>query len=110
MEVTFRRATLADAALLVEIYDAAFFDDFVRYGECPRVWSDAGADGAVHCAGTEIRDLLWFGRGRRHFLGKPRAGAVFSGLPLRAPRVAGKGHWNTGFSVFPPCLSGLAAD
>ncbi len=35
MDIGFRKAEVADAELLVGIYDAAFYDDYVRYGECP---------------------------------------------------------------------------
>ncbi len=35
MDIGFRKAEVADAELLVSIYDAAFYDDYVRYGECP---------------------------------------------------------------------------
>ncbi len=33
--LNWRRASLSDAALLVELYNAAFRADFVRYGACP---------------------------------------------------------------------------
>jgi ribosomal protein S18 acetylase RimI-like enzyme len=35
MKIGFRKADTADAALLVKIYDAAFYHDYLRYGECP---------------------------------------------------------------------------
>ena len=35
MNIEFREAKLEDAALLVEIKDASFYSDFVKYGECP---------------------------------------------------------------------------
>ena len=31
----FRKAGAADAGILVGIYDAAFYSDYIRYGECP---------------------------------------------------------------------------
>lgn len=31
----YRRAEKSDAKLLVDIYNSAFYDDYVRYGECP---------------------------------------------------------------------------
>ena len=34
-EIEFRKAGTADAELLVSIYDAAFYSDYLRYGECP---------------------------------------------------------------------------
>lgn len=40
MEIEFRRADTADAALLVEIYNAAFYSDYLRYGECPAYGRD----------------------------------------------------------------------
>ena len=35
MEIEFRKAVREDAEQLIEIYNAAFYDDYVRYGECP---------------------------------------------------------------------------
>lgn len=31
----FRNAEKSDAVLLIDIYNSAFYDDYVRYGECP---------------------------------------------------------------------------
>ena len=33
--IEFRNAEVADAELVRNIYDAAFYDDYVKYGECP---------------------------------------------------------------------------
>ena len=35
MKIEFREAVAADAGLLIEIYNSAFYKDFIRYGECP---------------------------------------------------------------------------
>ena len=35
MEIEFRKADRADAELLIGIYNASFYSDYVRYGECP---------------------------------------------------------------------------
>lgn len=35
MVLTYRKAIRADAGLLIDIYNSSFFDDYVRYGECP---------------------------------------------------------------------------
>ena len=35
MEIEFRKAVREDAEQLIEIYNAAFYDDYVRYGEGP---------------------------------------------------------------------------
>lgn len=35
MKIEYKKADLADAELLVGIYDSAFFGDYVRFGECP---------------------------------------------------------------------------
>ena len=35
MSIEFRKAELADAVLLTEIYNAAFYSDYLKYGECP---------------------------------------------------------------------------
>ena len=35
MELEFRKAVKEDAGLLVDIYNAAFYADYIRYGECP---------------------------------------------------------------------------
>ena len=35
MELEFRKAVRADAESLIDIYNSAFYDDYIRYGECP---------------------------------------------------------------------------
>ena len=35
MTIEYRRATKEDAEVLVNIYNASFYDDYVRYGSCP---------------------------------------------------------------------------
>ena len=35
MNLEFRKADAADAKLLTEIYNASFYSDYLRYGECP---------------------------------------------------------------------------
>ena len=35
MKIEFRKARVADAALLTDIYNASFYSDYIRYGECP---------------------------------------------------------------------------
>ena len=35
MKIEFRKAKTADAEVLIDIYNAAFYCDYVRYGECP---------------------------------------------------------------------------
>lgn len=35
MELVYRNADISDAETLIAIYDSAFHDDFIRYGECP---------------------------------------------------------------------------
>lgn len=35
MILTYRKATILDANLLTDIYNSSFYDDYVRYGECP---------------------------------------------------------------------------
>ena len=35
MKIGFRKAETADAELLIDIYNAAFYSDYVRYGACP---------------------------------------------------------------------------
>lgn len=35
MKIEYRKAALADAELLVNIYDSAFYSDYIRFGECP---------------------------------------------------------------------------
>ena len=35
IEIGFRKANEEDAELLIELYNASFYDDFIRYGECP---------------------------------------------------------------------------
>lgn len=35
MQLEYKRAVKKDADLLINIYNTAFYDDYVRYGECP---------------------------------------------------------------------------
>ena len=35
MNIEFKNAKISDAELLVDIYNASFYDDYLRYGECP---------------------------------------------------------------------------
>lgn len=35
MQIAYRPADRADAELLIDIYNASFYRDYVRYGECP---------------------------------------------------------------------------
>ncbi len=35
MRIDYRQASLEDAELLINIYDASFYDDYLRYGSCP---------------------------------------------------------------------------
>ena len=35
MKIDFRKAELSDATVLIDIYNSAFYDDFIKYGECP---------------------------------------------------------------------------
>ena len=35
MKIEYRKANIADAELLIEIYNSAFYSDYVKYGECP---------------------------------------------------------------------------
>ena len=35
MKIEYRQAVPEDAELLIKIYNASFYDDYVRYGSCP---------------------------------------------------------------------------
>ena len=35
MELEFHKAKKQDAEILIEIYNSAFYDDYLRYGQCP---------------------------------------------------------------------------
>ena len=35
MTIEFRQAALEDAELLINIYNASFYSDYLRYGSCP---------------------------------------------------------------------------
>ena len=35
MDIQIKKATTEDAEVLVDIYNKAFYEDFVKYGECP---------------------------------------------------------------------------
>ena len=35
MMIEYRKADIADAELLISIYNSAFYRDYIKYGECP---------------------------------------------------------------------------
>lgn len=35
MKIEYRKADISDAELLIEIYNSAFYNDYIKYGECP---------------------------------------------------------------------------
>ena len=35
MKIEYRKASIADAELLIDIYNFSFYSDYVKYGECP---------------------------------------------------------------------------
>ena len=35
MNIEYRKAAVSDAELLIEIYNASFYGDYIKYGECP---------------------------------------------------------------------------
>jgi len=35
MDLTFREAVWQEAETLIKLYDAAFYDDYMKYGQCP---------------------------------------------------------------------------
>ena len=35
MKIGLRKAELSDAELLVDIYNSSFYNDYIKYGECP---------------------------------------------------------------------------
>ena len=35
MKIEYRQAVKEDAELLIGIYNAAFYSDYLKYGECP---------------------------------------------------------------------------
>ena len=35
MKIEYRKADIADAELLIDIYNSAFYSDYIKYGECP---------------------------------------------------------------------------
>ena len=35
MKIEYKKADTADAELLIDIYNSAFYSDYVKYGECP---------------------------------------------------------------------------
>lgn len=37
MELRYRKAVVQDAALLIDIYNAAFHGDYIKYGGVPRI-------------------------------------------------------------------------
>lgn len=35
MKIEFRKADMANAELLIDIYNSSFYNDYIKYGECP---------------------------------------------------------------------------
>ena len=35
MKIEYRQAAIEDAEVLIDIYNAAYYDDYLRYGYCP---------------------------------------------------------------------------
>ena len=35
MNISYRKANVNDVDLLINIYNVSFYDDYIRYGECP---------------------------------------------------------------------------
>jgi len=35
MEIIFERATINDAEILINVRNQCFYEDFIKYGECP---------------------------------------------------------------------------
>ncbi len=35
MKIEYRKANITDAQLLIDIYNSAFYSDYIKYGECP---------------------------------------------------------------------------
>lgn len=54
MELNYRKAVQDDAELLIEMYNAAFHADYIRYGGMPGVWEDEGSNGIIHCRISQI--------------------------------------------------------
>lgn len=44
----FRMATVEDAGLLVDLYNASFFSDYQRFGTCPGYGKNGRDDGRIH--------------------------------------------------------------
>lgn len=35
MKIEYRKADITDSELLIDIYNFAFYSDYIKYGECP---------------------------------------------------------------------------
>mgnify|MGYP001183436669 FL=1 len=35
MKIEYRKVDITDAELLIDIYNFAFYSDYIKYGECP---------------------------------------------------------------------------
>ena len=35
MKIEYRKADITDAELLIDIYNSAFYSDYIKYSECP---------------------------------------------------------------------------
>lgn len=52
MKIEYRKADITDAELLIDIYNFAFYSDYIKYGECPAYGKTKEIDdgrGVVNC-------------------------------------------------------------
>ena len=62
MRITFQQASTDDAGLLVDIYNASFFDDYLRFGACPGYGKtiEMGLKGYVSFSTKALWDMPMF--------------------------------------------------
>ena len=95
MKLEFRKASLADTEQLIEIYNASFYDDYIKYGECPaygktkEVMEKSILDYPKFLILCNERPVGWFPA-------KKGKEDIRNRLPVRNPGISRQGNRNTG--------------
>ena len=63
MDIKYRKATVEDADLLIQIYNDSFYSDYIKYGECPAYGKTKADKAALLDVGNRLVPLLGKGGG-----------------------------------------------
>ena len=89
MELNYRKAVQDDAELLIEMYNAAFHADYIRYGECP-----------AYGKTKEAMELSIAGFPKYIILSKEVPAGVISGVFMYYSGISGEGNRFPGISAY----------